>query len=347
MKYGVLIPAYEPDRHLLDLVDELRERGLAVIVVDDGSKEGSDIFCKLEKDGYAAVLHHDHNCGKGRALKTGIAYMKEHGFEGVVTADADGQHAAADIERIGKALPEQPGCLILGRRNVKSMPAKSRTGNTMTRFLFRVLYGISLEDTQTGLRGIPLTEDLADRLLRLDGERYEYEMEMLIHSKRLFPGGLAEIPIQTLYLDGNTSSHFRPLKDGAKIYRLLFRSMPLFMAVSLLSFGIDYGLFNLFYYALLKQTVLSTVCARIISGTANFLMNKYLVFGNKNSKYTLWNYLKLAVIILLLNSCLMFLLVDLLRLPAFTTKIIVEILLYFVSFSVQNKLASQPDKEKP
>lgn len=345
MRYGVLIPAYEPDDILLDLVDELRVRRLPVVVVDDGSQEQAEIFCRLERDGYATVLHHERNRGKGRALKTGIAYMAEHGFEGVVTADADGQHAVEDIEKIGSALIGSPDCLVLGKREVASMPAKSRTGNTMTRFLFRVLYGISLEDTQTGLRGIPLTAERADALLKIDGERYEYEMEMLIRSKSLFPGGLTEIPIQTLYLDGNTSSHFRPLKDGAKIYRLLFRSMPLFMIVSLLSFGIDYGLFNLFYYALLKQTVLSTVCARVISGTANFLMNKYLVFGNKNSKYTLWNYLKLAVLILCLNSCAMFILVDLLRLPAFTTKLMVEILLYFVSFSVQNKLAHEIDRK--
>lgn len=344
MRYGVLIPAYEPDDILLDLVDELRVRRLPVVVVDDGSQEQAEIFCRLERDGYATVLHHERNRGKGRALKTGIAYMAEHGFEGVVTADADGQHAVEDIEKIGSALIGSPDCLVLGKREVASMPAKSRTGNTMTRFLFRVLYGISLEDTQTGLRGIPLTAERADALLKIDGERYEYEMEMLIRSKSLFPGGLTEIPIQTLYLDGNTSSHFRPLKDGAKIYRLLFRSMPLFMIVSLLSFGIDYGLFNLFYYALLKQTVLSTVCARVISGTANFLMNKYLVFGNKNSKYTLWNYLKLAVLILCLNSGAMFILVDLLRLPAFTTKLMVEILLYFVSFSVQNKLAHEIDR---
>lgn len=339
MKYGVLIPAFEPDDTLLDLVDGLQEMGLPVVVVDDGSKVKTEIFYKLEEKGYALVVHHEENKGKGRALKTGIAYMAEQGFEGVVTADADGQHAVTDIQKIGDALSEQPDALILGKRDVASMPAKSRAGNTMTRFLFRVLYGISLEDTQTGLRGIPLTAELVDALLKLDGERYEYEMEMLIQSKRLFPGGLREIPIQTIYLDGNSSSHFRPLVDGAKIYRLLFRSMPLFMVVSLVSFGIDYGLFNLFYYIALKHTVLSTVLARVISGTLNFLLNKYMVFGNRNSKYTAWNYLKLALCILLMNSVLMFLLVDLVHLPAFATKIAVEILLYFVSFSVQNKLA--------
>ncbi len=343
MRCGVLIPVYQPDHRLIDLVLGTQNRGLDVLVVNDGSTVNLSLFQQLEQMG-VPVLRHPQNCGKGRALKTGIAHMAREGFQAVITADADGQHSIDDICRIAQALAEHPSQLVMGARDIAQMVPRSRAGNSITQKLFRILHGISLQDTQTGLRGIPLTPDSMPALLELAGDRYEYEMEMLLNSRLLFPDGILEIPIQTIYLDQNQSSHFRPLADGIKIYRILFRDLPKFLLSSLLSFALDYAAFNALYYLLFHVTVPATVLARIFSATVNFLVNRSLVFKAGGTSYTAWNYLKLALCVLALNTGLMFLLVDVLSLPAAVMKIVVECLLYLVSFIAQSNFASRKKK---
>ena len=343
MRCGVLIPAYQPDGRLEELASELAAAGLETVVVDDGSTVNPDVFRRLEERGIP-VLRHPENRGKGRALKTGLAHMAGQGFQAAVTADADGQHTAEDIRTVIRALEEHPGRLILGARDVEQMIPRSRAGNTLTRRLFQVLHGIRLQDTQTGLRGIPFTSDSMPGLLELAGDRYEYEMEMLLCSGRLFPQGITEVPIQTIYLEENRSSHFRPLADGMKIYRILFRDLPKYLLSSLLAFGVDYAAFNLLYYFVFRWTVPATVLARVLSAGVNFWVNRSVVFRARGTSYTAWNYLKLALCILALNSGLMFLLVDLLGLPAAVMKILVEALLFLASFVVQSHLAGKARK---
>lgn len=339
--YGVLIPAYQPDHHLSDLVKELTAAAFRVVVVNDGSTAGLEIFEELRKMENVTVLENPVNRGMGGALKTGFAYMAEHGFEGVIEADADGQHAAEDIKRMAEALAAQkPGTLVLGARDIAQMPPRSKAGNSITKVMFRLLYGIDLRDTQTGLRGIPLTKDSIPGLLELSGERYEFQMEVLINSPKLFPEGIVEIPIQTIYIDNNQSSHFRPVKDGAKIYSVLFKSLPKFMLSSLLAFSIDYLLFNLLFYLLPLTTAPSTVLARVVSSTINYNVNRHLVFKNSSSRYNALNFFCLAAVILVLNCTLMYLLVEVCHLPAFAVKIPVECLFYLVNFTVQSKLAA-------
>lgn len=343
--YGVLIPAYQPDHHLSELAKELTAKGFQVVVVNDGSTTGLEIFEELKEMKNVTVLLNPVNRGMGGALKTGFAHMAEKGFSGVIAADADGQHSASDIERMAEALAAQkPGTLVLGARDIAQMPPRSKAGNSVTRVMFRLLYGIDLRDTQTGLRGIPLTKDSIPGLLELPGERYEFQMEVLIYSGKLFPEGIVEIPIQTIYIDNNRSSHFRPLKDGAKIYSVLFKNLPKFMLSSLLAFLVDYSLFNLLYYALQLTTAPATVLARLVSCTVNYNVNRRLVFKNPSSRYTAPRFFFLAGVILVLNCMLMNFLVEFCHLPAFAAKIPVECLLYLLSFTVQSKLASEKRK---
>ncbi len=340
-RYGVLIPAYQPDHHLSKLAKELTAAGFQMVVVNDGSTTGLEVFRELEQMENVTVLPHPVNRGMGGALKTGFAYMAENGFDGVIAADADGQHSASDIKRMAEALAAvTPGTLVLGAREIAKMPPRSKAGNSLTKVMFRLLYGIDLQDTQTGLRGIPLTKDSISGLLNLPGERYEFQMEVLIYSAKLFPEGIVELPIQTIYIDKNQSSHFRPIKDGVKIYSVLFRNLPKFMLSSLFSFLVDYFLFNLLYYLLHLTAVPATVLARIASCTVNYNINRRLVFQNPGSRYNALSFFCLAAVILLLNCALMYLLVELCHLPAFAAKIPVECLLYLLSFTVQSKLAS-------
>lgn len=336
MRCGVLIPAYEPGEALPALTWALMDKGVPVVVVNDGSATGLEYFERIRAQG-AVVLEHKENLGKGRALKTGLAWMAEQGYEGVVTADADGQHSLEDILRVARALASGNRRLVLGIRDVSRMPNRSRTGNRLTRTLFRLLYGIKLQDTQTGLRGIPLTGENRSGLLSLTGERYEYEMEMLIEAGELFPAGIQELEIETIYLeDSDTSSHFRPLADGARIYSVLFRHFPRFFLSSILAFLVDYSLFNLLYYLLFHRSVPAAVLARVVSAGVNYTVNRKLVF---DSSYHLLGYVKICLVILLAGSGLMYLLVDCLSLPAFLVKPLVDCGLYVLSFAAQNRMA--------
>lgn len=181
------------------------------------------VFEAVKRISGATVLHQAQNGGKGNALKAGFQKVLTDFAEctGIVTADADGQHDAEDIARVATALTEQPQKLILGaRRPVPEMPFRSRFGNALTRHVFRAATGVMLADTQTGLRGIP--KSLLPELLAVRGERYEYEMAMLLH---LCSAGHSpvEVPIRTIYDAGNRSSHFRPVQDSAHVYKVLAR----------------------------------------------------------------------------------------------------------------------------
>jgi glycosyltransferase involved in cell wall biosynthesis len=227
-RLAVLIPAYNPPIGLPTLVTKLRRLGFGpIIVVDDGSDEAfAEAFRSLETLPGVDVLRHSANLGKGRALKTGIDHLlRIHPWvNGVITADSDGQHTPADIERVAWALLRKGHAVIGSRGFTGDVPWPSTVGNRVTRHIFRFLTGIPLNDTQTGLRGLPV--DLLPELLRVKGERYEFELAMLLHLCR---SGLppSEVPIQTIYIDRNSESHFRPLRDSIRIYSVLLRSYTL------------------------------------------------------------------------------------------------------------------------
>lgn len=220
-----LIPAFKPDRLLLDLVRDLRDGGLrSIIVVDDGSPpEAAPVFDELAAFPGCTVLRHEVNRGKGRAIKTGLAFFLERhpGAAGVVTVDADGQHRAKDVVLVAESFLADANALVIGSRKFpRNSPWRSRFGNQVTRQVFRWVAGVRLADTQSGLRCF--SRAVAPRLLALAGERYEYEMNVLAACPKLSVP-LREVEIETVYLDGNRSSHFNPVVDSVKIYLLLLR----------------------------------------------------------------------------------------------------------------------------
>jgi len=209
---AILIPAYQPDAKLVELVEALRTDFPHIVVVDDGSTEGQQVFDSI-RDRIDTLLVHPANRGKGAALKTGFAWIRAHlpDIAGVVTADADGQHRSEDIRRVAEATATRKGGIVLGVRTFEGpIPFRSWWGNGWTRILFRLLTGLAIRDTQSGLRGIPA--DMLDRMLALRGDRYEYETRMLVDARRHAQPPL-QIPIKTVYLEGNRSSHYRPLRD--------------------------------------------------------------------------------------------------------------------------------------
>ena len=334
MKYdniAVLIPAYKPDRRLNQLVDDLLAANFKrIVVVDDGGGEAfAPIFADLA--GKATVLTHPVNRGKGAALKTGLMEIKKTPGVSAVTADADGQHTPADVAKIADALLAQPDALILGSRDKKAMPPRSKAGNTITCGVFGLLTGLWLGDTQTGLRGLPAAA--LDRFSTLEGDRYEYEINMLIcASEQKIP--VKEVEIETIYIDNNASSHFNAFKDGLKIYRLMFRQAGKFMLSSLISALLDVLLFSLAHYALGWSRIAAQIGARVVSATANYVMNSRMVFGKQVSGQSFVRYAVLAVIVLAL-SCVGHFILEKLHVPAILAKILVDGLLYLLSYRVQ------------
>ena len=127
----VLIPAYEPDRELINLAKRLKEENFAVLVVDDGSGENyKDIFEAVREN--ATVLTLEHNSGKGAALKTGMRYIRDHipECENFITCDADGQHRVEDVKRVQKMLHKEEHFVLTVRYAKEKRPFRSRIGNS-------------------------------------------------------------------------------------------------------------------------------------------------------------------------------------------------------------------------
>ena len=361
-KYIALIPAYRPDRKLTEVVSGLGASGMDVVIVDDGSgPEYSEIFeqayeCLSGRTGRRTVLLiHDINRGKGAALKTGLDHIYNFMAEDavIVTVDADGQHLAADALRTAKAAAEKPGTLVLGSRSFgrkraeetsisEGIPLRSMLGNTITRGVFRLATGVYAGDTQTGLRAF--TADMIPSLLGIRGDRYEYEMNMLLE---LAGNGIEirEIPVETVYLDGNSSSHFDTVRDSWKIYKNIakyivskwsgsLRQMIRFSASSFASFLIDYALYAILLAAGAGLAA-SNIGARVISASANFAMNRRLVFNSEKSLLrSALQYAALAAVILTGNTIVLSTLAGA-GMGKMIAKVITEITFFMISWLVQ------------
>lgn len=296
-KYAVLIPAYKPAYgQMIPFVQKLLSAFDCVVTVDDGGgAEYASVFVECERLG-CEVLTHEVNRGKGAALRTGIQYVYENlpDIAGIITADCDGQHAVKDIIRTAEALSEHPDCLIIGgRRFDENVPKRSMAGNKLTRVVYKLATGISIYDTQTGLRAFP--RSLFDELIELKGDRYEYEMNMLL---KLREWGVKpfEIPIKTIYLNENKGSHYNGFKDTMRIGARIM----LFAAGSMTSFVIDWALFLLFSHWMPYWWAFGA--ARVISAVCNYFINRKVVFGGKNYKSgSAPKYLALATAVMLLG----------------------------------------------
>lgn len=184
-----------------------------------------------------------------------------------------------------------------------------------------------MSDTQTGLRGFPAS--LLAEMLALPGERNEYEMTVLAELSRR-GASIAEIPIATIYLDDNRSSHFNPVRDSMRIYFVLVR----FYASSLISAGLDLGFFTAAFWA--TRNVLLAVVVGRVSSLVNFALNRSLVFHSRSSiKGTLWRYYLLAVVLAAISYGAIRALSRWLGWNTVAIKIIVETTLSLLSFSVQ------------
>ena len=278
---AVLIPALNPNHKLVELIKKLNQAGLVnVVVIDDGSASSTQaVFDELEMY-QATVCRHKYNQGKGAALRTGIEYIQKnqpHSI-GIVTADADGQHAPNDILKVANALATV-NTIVLGTRDLSrpSVPLSSKLGNLFSAIYYKLKTGRLLKDTQTGLRGIPAK--YFDFALHVAGDRYDYEMRFLeqMSEKNII---YRTVGIETIY-EKDRVTHFSAVRDSYLIYKTFFKNV----VSSLLSAVVDISSFMLLAYA--GNNVFSaTAIARVISGIFNFSLNKVWVFEKKDSHNT-------------------------------------------------------------
>ncbi|UXN31180.1 bifunctional glycosyltransferase family 2/GtrA family protein [Glutamicibacter sp. M10] len=339
----LLIPAFEPDEKLNTLIESLQltSNETVLVVVDDGSGPTSaEIFAYAQRQG-AILVQHPVNLGKGAALKTGFSFIAEN-FPGhdVVTADCDGQHAAEDIYAVAREVGQKKS-IVLGEREFSGkVPLRSKLGNKATALFFALSTGTWLNDTQTGLRGFPA--EILPWLGKVPGERYEYELNMLLDALRNNIE-LQRVKIQTIYLNDNESSHFRPIRDSIRIYAPLLK----FSASSLAGFAVDTVLL-LIFTATFHQLLPAVVLARLGSAAVNFWINRQLVFTEGRTlplRATVSRYALLAIVLLALNYELLTLLSSS-GIPLLLGKIITEIVLFLVSFSVQKRFLFRKKSSK-
>lgn len=329
----ILIPSYEPDDKLIKLLQKLHKEDLDVILVNDGSgPKYKDIFDEA-KTLVNKYITYPTNMGKGHALKEGLKYIKKNYKDNyvVTTMDSDGQHTIKDALKLSNLAYKNKNALILGKRvREKNVPLRSRLGNGITKFVFELVTHEEIYDTQTGLRSF--SNQLMEYMLSIDGKRFEYEMNVLLYLKRNEIDVIEE-KIETIYINKNSGSHFHAIKDSFKIYKNIFK----FSLSSLFSFLIDYILYSIIIIAS-GNIILSNVGARIISATFNYNFNRKIVFkDDKDIRDTIIKYILLAIFILIVNTTILSLLVHL-GMNKFLSKLLVEVLLFILSFLVQKFL---------
>ena len=335
---SVIIPSLDPDHRLQGVVSGLTELGFDdIILVDDGSKPENKKY--FPQGNGITLLTHEINLGKGAALKTAIKYISENRPEsvGAVTCDGDGQHLSHDIKNVAEKMVKT-GLFVLGVRDFSGddVPFKSRLGNKLSSIALALFSGVKTNDTQTGLRAFPAR--LYSELCEIKGNRFEYETNVLLELSHI-KCGYTEVKIDTVYLDENKGSHYRPLRDSLRIMSLMIK----YVFSSLVSFVIDNGLFMLLHSAFLIPTVTSVISARIVSSVINFILNKKVVFKSDGSPIrALLKYYLLAIPVMLvsafgLNGITYVLGIEEGSFITTLLKIIIDTALFIVSFTVQKK----------
>lgn len=359
-KISVVLPSLDPDDKLIAVVDGLLEYGFSdIILVNDGSKqENLHYFTDLAaQHPELHLLHHEVNKGKGAALKNAFRWFLENRPDGVgvVTVDGDNQHHPEDTRACCEHMLET-GRTVLGCRDftLPHVPSRSRFGNHTTSLIFKIFVGMTISDTQTGLRAIP--RDVLEQLVDVYGDRFEYETNMLLAFKTK---GIEfdEVKIRTVYIEENKSSHFRVLHDSWRIYKLILAHFFRYTLSSLASAVVDTLCYSLFSGLLplggFALTAVAGVGARVISSLLNFFMNQKLVFQtNVDTKKAMVRYYCLALpqmaaqVLLTQGVYALFGIPDSANLLRTVLYAIVMTVLYFLSYMIQQRWVFAPQKSK-
>jgi len=218
MKTCILIPSYNEESTIGEVVKKLKFNDLEVIVIDDGS---TDETSKIASEAGAIVMRHVKNLGKGISLKEGFDFvLRMTNFDSIIIMDGDGQHSPDDVPALIKHAEEKEGDIIVGNRMtyVKNMPFIRLATNRFMSFLLSLMCRQHIPDTQCGFR---LIKRKVLEQLDLKTKKYDLDSEILIKaSKKHFK--IVSVPVKTIYKDELSSIH--PVKDSFRFIALIFKS---------------------------------------------------------------------------------------------------------------------------
>ncbi len=358
---GIILPSLDPDEKLNTVIEGLLELGFRdILLVNDGSKPENLHYFTAAAAAHPEItlLHHAVNRGKGAALKTAMDYFLTNRPEGVgvVTVDGDGQHHKSDVLSCAESMVDS-GEVTLGVRdfNHPDVPFRSRFGNKVTCAIFKFFVGMSVSDTQTGLRAIP--RKYLPTMLAVEGDRFEYETNMLLTLRQKnIP--FREVKIRTVYIQENKGSHFRVIRDSYRIYRRILAHFIRYTLVSLSSSVLDEGFYITFLWLLqsrltgLALTATATAAARLISSLYHFFLNKAVVFhSGVRTGVALLRYYALALPMLGVQALLTYCVNALFHVPDDATGLqaliyaAVMTVLYFVNYVVQQRWVFREERE--
>ena len=213
LKLLIVIPTYNNENTIADVINGAREYTDNILVVNDGS---TDSTASILESAAVNNISYSPNRGKGYAIRKSFKYAVEHGYNYVLTIDSDGQHFSSDIALFIAAIEKSPDSLIIGARNLvaDNMPSKNTFANRFSNFWYKVETAEKLDDTQSGFRLYPMNKIGKKRFLC---NRYEFEVEVIVRAawSRV---NVFNIPIQVYYPPVEERiSHFRPLPDFTRI----------------------------------------------------------------------------------------------------------------------------------
>ncbi len=362
-KIYVVLPSLDPDEKLGMVIDGLMEYGFShIILVNDGSKQENLHYFEEAKAKYPEVidlLHHEVNKGKGAALKNAFRFFLEQKPDGVgvVTVDGDNQHHPEDTRACCEHMLATSHC-VLGCRDFDQadVPARSSFGNKTTSMVFKIFCGMTISDTQTGLRALP--RKYVEKLVAVYGDRFEYETNMLLAFKtQAIP--FDEVKIHTVYIEENKSSHFRVIHDSWRIYKLILAHFFRYTLSSLTSAVVDTGMYAFLGWVLkgflsgFALTAAAGIGARVVSSLLNFFMNKKLVFRtNVSTARAMLKYYALALpqmgaqVLLTQGVYVLFRISDGAGFLRTFIYAIVMTALYFLSYMIQQRWVFAAEEEK-
>lgn len=219
IKIAFLIPAYNEEKNINSVIQNLPADKKNIIVVDDGSNDKTSFIVK--KMG-VILIRHERNIGKGAAHKTGFNYAIKHGYDYVITLDGDGQHIPQESKRFIKHLEKnRKQDIIVGTRaySLQNMPALRFFTNFMTSLVVSILAHNKIRDSQSGYRAIS-TKVL--KKIKLTTSNYQAELEILIKMGRM-GYKIGEVPITIIY--GISESKIRPYTDTMRFIQLILKSI--------------------------------------------------------------------------------------------------------------------------
>ena len=356
----IVIPALNPPATLPDYVARLKQQGYArIIVVNDGSRTDKlPVFLKLKRLG-AIVIDHDMNLGQGVALRTGFQYYLDHfqgDSDGVITLSADRQVRIEDVEKIGSALHNEQAmgsfALVVGTRDLNGRFVSDydyRMGGIM-KLLYHMLMGVHLNDPLAGVMGIP---DLRIRqCMAIEGDGFAYVTSLTMSFEQI---GFLQVPVEYVQYEEGVERSFRKVADTIRILYTIFKKFILYSITSVSASILDVILFSIFNGITFRGNPLaiiySTVCARVISASVNYLLTKHFVFHFKSSSAQGSTKSAGAFMLLSAMQCICSALVvsavkALLGGSATGIKVLVDTTLFFVSYKLQHKFIFKDDRKK-